>query len=288
MPTVVGESVVIRVLNTKAGMKPLDQLGFSPRDLGLMNEMLDKSCGLVLVTGPTGSGKSTTLYSCLKQLITKNVNIITVEDPVEYRIGGIEQVQVKADIGYTFGKALRQILRHDPDAILIGEIRDQETAEIAIKSALTGHIVLSTLHTNNAVGAITRLRDMGILSYLLSSTLLGAQAQRLIRTNCLNCMDEEPADANMRRVMGVGIDELFMRGRGCDDCNGTGYKGRTVVYELLAMTPKLQEKITAGATAEVMQAQALDDGMVPLTKHALELARSYKTSLSEAYRVRLD
>ena len=123
------------------------------------------------------------------------MNIITVEDPVEYRIGGIEQVQVKADIGYTFGKALRQILRHDPDAILIGEIRDQETAEIAIKSALTGHIVLSTLHTNNAVGAITRLRDMGILSYLLSSTLLGAQAQRLIRTNCLNCMDEEPADA---------------------------------------------------------------------------------------------
>ncbi len=288
MPTVVGESVVIRVLNTKAGMKPMDQLGFSSHDLTLMNEMLDKSCGLILVTGPTGSGKSTTLYSCLKQIIAKNVNVITVEDPVEYRIEGIEQVQVKTDIGYTFAKALRQILRHDPDAILIGEIRDQETAEIAIKSALTGHIVLSTLHTNNAVGAITRLRDMGVLSYLLSSTLLGAQAQRLIRTNCLSCMEEEPADTNMRRVMGVGADELFMKGKGCDDCNGTGYNGRTVAYELLAVTPRLQEKITAGATAEALLAQALDDGMVPLTQNALELARSYKTSLSEVYRVRLD
>jgi type IV pilus assembly protein PilB len=288
MPTVVGESVVIRVLNTKVGMKPVEQLGFSERDLAAVKEMLDKSYGLILVTGPTGSGKSTTLYSCLKHLMLSNVNIITVEDPVEYRIEGIEQVQVRSDIGYGFAKALRQILRHDPDAILIGEIRDQETAEIAIKSALTGHVVLSTLHTNNAVGAITRLRDMGVLSYLLSSTVLGAQAQRLIRTNCLACMEEERVDANVRRVMGVDLHELFMKGRGCEECNHTGYKGRTVVYELLRMTPKMQEKVTAGATAEALFAQAVEDGMVPLTQHALELARSYKTSLSEAYRVRLE
>ncbi len=288
LPTVNGESVCIRVLASKASLKAIDQLGFSEKDLDHIKEMLDKSFGMFLVTGPTGSGKSTTLYSCLRELRSKNLNIITVEDPVEFRIDGIEQVQSRADIGFTFAMALRQILRHDPDAILIGEIRDQETAEIAVKSALTGHLVLSTLHTNNAVGAITRLQDIGIPSYLLSSCILGVQAQRLIRTNCLSCMDEEPVDALVRRVMGVSHDELFMRGRGCDECNGTGYKGRTSVYELLRITPALQIKINSGAKAEELAEQAYADGMMPLTRNALELARLYKTSLDEAYHVRLD
>ena len=288
LPTVTGESIVIRVLASKASLKPVDQLGFSERDLDAVREMLDKSFGLFLVTGPTGSGKSTTLYSCLRELRSKNLNIITVEDPVEFRIDGIEQVQARTDIGFTFAVALRQILRHDPDAILIGEIRDKETAEIAVKSALTGHIVLSTLHTNNAVGAISRLRDIGVVPYLLSSTLLGVQAQRLVRTNCLNCMDAEQVDAAMRRIMGVSEDELFMKGTGCDECSGTGYRGRTSVYELLRVTPALQEKITGGCKDDELLKQALDDGMVPLTRNALELARNYKTSLAEAYRVRLD
>ena len=288
LPTVNGESVCIRVLASKASLKPIDQLGFSEGDLDHIKEMLDKSFGMFLVTGPTGSGKSTTLYSCLRELRSKNLNIITVEDPVEFRIDGIEQVQARADIGFTFAMALRQILRHDPDAILIGEIRDQETAEIAVKSALTGHIVLSTLHTNNAVGAITRLQDIGIPSYMLSSCILGVQAQRLIRTNCLACMEEEPVDPLVRRVMGVSHDELFMRGKGCDECNGTGYKGRTSVYELLRITPGLATKINAEAKSEELTEQAHADGMVPLTKNALELARMYKTSLAEAYSVRLE
>lgn len=288
LPTVNGESVCIRVLASKASLKPIEQLGFSEGDLDHIKEMLDKSFGMFLVTGPTGSGKSTTLYSCLRELRSKNLNIITVEDPVEFRIDGIEQVQAKADIGFTFAMALRQILRHDPDSILIGEIRDSETAEIAVKSALTGHLVLSTLHTNNAVGAITRLQDIGIPSYMLSACILGVQAQRLIRTNCLACMEEEPVDPLVRRVMGVSHDELFMRGKGCDECNGTGYKGRTSVYELLRVTPGLAVKINAEAKSEELTEQAYADGMVPLTKNALELARLYKTSLAEAYSVRLE
>ncbi len=288
MPTVAGESVVIRVLNVKSGLKPVGELGFSQRDLSALQTMLDKSYGILLVTGPTGSGKSTTLYSCLGHLVKNNLNIITVEDPVEYRIPGIEQVQVRQEIGYTFANALRQILRHDPDAILVGEIRDQDTAEIAVKSALTGHIVLSTLHTNSAIGAITRLRNMGILSYLLGSTLLGVLAQRLVRTNCPQCMEEERIEPNVRRVMGVGESERFMKGRGCEDCNGTGYKGRTAVYELLRVTPAMAERITQNSESEILYQQALEDGMLPLTQHALQLARGHKTSLAEAYRVRLE
>lgn len=288
LPTVAGESVCIRVLNSQAGLKPISELGFSDRDLQSLTELLEKSFGLILVTGPTGSGKSTTLYSCLSELVRRNLNIITVEDPVEYHLPGIEQVQVRSEIGFTFAAGLRQILRHDPDAILIGEIRDRETAEIVIKSALTGHIVLSTLHANSAVGSITRLSDIGVLPYLISSTLLGSQAQRLVRTNCLHCMDEERVDPHIRRVMGVGPGELFMKGRGCQECNETGFKGRTAAYELLRMTPAMQEKITEGASAAALHRQALDDGMVPLTQHAVDLARRYKTSLSEAYRVRLE
>jgi len=288
MPTVTGESMVIRVLNTKTGLKPISELGFSQRDEALIKDMLNKSTGMILVTGPTGSGKSTTLYAALNEVRKRNVNIITVENPVEYHIEGIMQIQVKAQIGYTFAEALRHILRHDPDVILIGEIRDQETAHIAIKSALTGHLVLSTLHTNDAASAITRLRDMEIETYLLGPTLIGIMAQRLIRKNCRHCMEVEQVDDHVRTILGVADEEVFYRGCGCEHCNHTGYSGRMAVYELLAATPTIQKLIADGASTEVIHAQAVKEGMVPLTENALSLARQRSTSLAEVYRVRLE
>lgn len=288
MPTVNGESMVIRVLDTKTGLKPISALGFSTRDEAKIMTMLNRSAGLILVTGPTGSGKSTTLYAALNEVRKRNVNIITVENPVEYHIEGIMQIQVKADIGYTFAEALRHILRHDPDVILIGEIRDQETAHIALKSALTGHLVLSTLHTNDAASTITRLRDMEVESYLLGSTLVGILAQRLIRKNCEHCTAVEVVEPSVRKILNVADDEVFYRGAGCEHCNGSGYIGRMAVYEMLEVTPAIQKLITDGASTEQIHAQAVLDGMVPLTTNALAFARQRSTSLAEVYRVRLE
>ncbi|BBP01618.1 GspE/PulE family protein [Sulfuriferula nivalis] len=288
MPTVNGESMVIRVLDTKSGLKPISALGFSPHDEAKIIAMLNRSAGLILVTGPTGSGKSTTLYAALNEVRKRNLNIITVENPVEYHIDGIMQIQVKADIGYTFAEALRHILRHDPDVILIGEIRDQETAHIALKSALTGHLVLSTLHTNDAASTISRLRNMEVESYLLGSTLVGILAQRLIRKNCEHCKTEEVVESTIRTTLNVSPEEVFYRGAGCEHCNGTGYSGRMAVYELLEVTPAIQKMITDEASTEQIQAQALLDGMVPLTANALAYARQRNTSLAEVYRVRLE
>ena len=287
IPTVNGESVVIRLLNTQVGMKSIDQLDFSPHDAEVITDMLHKSYGLILVTGPTGSGKSTTLYAALQEVIAQNVNVITVEDPVEYHIGGIEQIQANSVPGYTFAKALRHILRHDPDVIMIGEIRDQETGKIAVESALTGHLVLSTLHTNDAAGAVTRLLEMGVEPPLLNATLLGALAQRLARRNCPHCIREEAPEPLERKSLGVSEDEVFYEGAGCEHCNNTGYLGRMAVYEMLTLTPALRELIQKGEPVEVLRAQAIKDGMVPLTENALTQARQRKISLSEVYRVRL-
>ncbi|MFA5170836.1 MAG: ATPase, T2SS/T4P/T4SS family [Sulfuriferula sp.] len=288
MPTVNGESMVIRVLDTKTGLKPISALGFSPRDEDKIIAMLNRSAGLILVTGPTGSGKSTTLYAALNEVRKRNLNIITVENPVEYHIDGIMQIQVKADIGYTFAEALRHILRHDPDVILIGEIRDQETAHIALKSALTGHLVLSTLHTNDAASTISRLKNMEVESYLLGSTLVGILAQRLIRKNCEYCKTVEVVESSVRTTLNIPPEEVFYRGAGCERCNGTGYSGRMAVYELLEVTPAVQKMITDEASTEEIQAQAVLDGMVPLTANALAFARQRSTSLAEVYRVRLE
>jgi type IV pilus assembly protein PilB len=243
---------------------------------------------MLLVTGPTGSGKSTTLYAMLDEVRRGDPHVITVEDPVEYDIAGVEQIQIHSAIGYTFAEALRHILRHDPDVIMVGEIRDLETARIANKAALTGHLVLSTLHTNDAASAATRLIDMGVEPYLLSTTLLGTMAQRLIRLNCPDCLTEEKPDPLVRETLGVSDSEVFRVGAGCPACGHTGYRGRTVVYELMTINAAVAELIGNSPRTSEVKAAAMQAGMVPLTQRALEMAREGRTSLQEVYSIRLE
>ncbi len=287
IPTVQGESIVIRILNKDVGVSNLEALKFPAREKQLLKEMLSQNHGIILITGPTGSGKSTTMYSLLHELRHDNPHIITVEDPVEYQMEKVEQIQIAADRGYTFAHALRQILRHDPDVILVGEIRDVETAEIASRAALTGHLVISTLHTNDAASTITRLTDMGIEPYLLSSTLLGVVAQRLVRLNCQHCKEQETLPPEVYQSLNVTPDQLFYAGKGCSRCNDTGYLGRTPVLELLPISPRMRQSINAGATTQEIQDLALEEGMIGLTQHALSLARQGLTSLKEVYSVRI-
>ncbi|MGF1644010.1 MAG: GspE/PulE family protein [Thiotrichales bacterium] len=288
IPTISGESVVIRLLNAQKALASISDLGFTAEDQARFIDLLHRSYGILLVTGPTGSGKSMTLYAAMQEVRKQNVNIITVEDPVEYHMTGVEQVQVNTVPGFTFARALRNILRHDPDVIMIGEIRDQETAKIAVESALTGHLVLSTLHTNDAPTAITRLIEMGVESFLVRSSVLGALAQRLVRLNCPHCLEPEPSDPMQRKFLGVSTDEVFYHGRGCDECNDTGFKGRRAVYELLIMTPTLRDMISDDTPADHIRRAALTAGMQPLTGNALALARERRISLAEVYRVRLE
>jgi type IV pilus assembly protein PilB len=288
IPTVDGESVVIRLLNASAGLRTIGELGFNPHDAEAFTDLLHKSYGMLLVTGPTGSGKSTTLYAALQEVKKQNLNIITIEDPVEYHIDQIQQIQVNTAPGFTFARALRNILRHDPDVVMVGEIRDQETAKIAVESALTGHLVLSTLHTNDAPTTVTRLIEMGVESFLVKSSLLGVLAQRLVRLNCPQCKAPEPVDALMRKALGVPAEEKFFQSTGCPECNQTGFHGRKAVYELLLLTPALRTLLSPTVAADVIREQAARDGMVPLTTNAIELARSGQISLAEAYRVRLE
>ena len=288
MPTVEGESVVIRLLNAKVGLKSIAELGFNQRDEDIFIDVLHKSNGIFLVTGPTGSGKSTTLYAALDEVKKQNVNIITVEDPVEYHMDGIEQIQINHATGYTFARALRNILRHDPDVILVGEIRDQETGKIAVESALTGHLVLSTLHTNDAAGAITRLIEMGVEPYLLNGCLLGVLAQRLVKKNCPHCLKLEPVDRMVRQSLKIADEEKFYYGTGCERCNETGVIGRIAVYELLRVNDVIKEVIRADVTTAEIHKKALSSGMTPLTTNALSRAREKEISLAEVYRIRLD
>ncbi|MDX1692373.1 MAG: GspE/PulE family protein [Ketobacteraceae bacterium] len=288
MPSVHGESVVIRLLDTQFAMASLEELGFSGDDATRLRHLLSRNNGIFLVTGPTGSGKSTTLYTALAQIRQRNLNIITVEDPVEYRVDGITQVQVNHQTGYTFARALRHILRHDPDVIMVGEIRDQETARMAVESALTGHLVLSTLHTNDAATTVARLLEIGIEPYLVNSSLLGVLAQRLVRCNCPYCLVEESVDPSVRAELEVDPGEVFYRGKGCEHCHETGVHGRRAVYELLTVSPHLKTLISGHANASEIQARAISDGMSQLTDHALSLARQKLISLEEVYRVRLE
>jgi type IV pilus assembly protein PilB len=288
MPTIHGESVVIRILDRSVSLRSLAQVGFNDRDEKAFSNLMHKSHGLILVTGPTGCGKSTTLYAALQEIIGDGKNIITVEDPVEYHVEGLTQIQVRPNIGYNFARALRHILRHDPDVIMVGEIRDLETARMAVESSLTGHIVLSTLHTNSAVSTVTRLLEMGIEPYLVNTSLLAVLAQRLIRTNCESCVAEEVVSSSMRQEMGLEAGEVFYRGAGCEHCLGTGYHGRRVVYELLPIEPEIRELIKPGVSVAELENLALARGMVPLGEVALSLARAHITSLEEAYRVRLN
>lgn len=288
IPTIHGEAVVIRILNTAFGLRSVADIGFGPRDEQLFRDVLMRGQGMLLVTGPTGSGKSTTLYAAVLECRKQNVNIITVEDPVEAKIEDVLQVQINRAAGLTFARTLRNILRHDPDVVMIGEIRDQETAEIAVESALTGHLVFSTLHTNNAATTITRLLDLGVQPFLLKSTLLAVLAQRLGRRNCQHCKVPEPVEAHVRDVLGVGPDEIFYVGRGCAHCDGRGIKGRIGIYELLEVTPAIAKLIEPGADANEIHALAQREGMISITRNAVELARAGIISLAEAFSVRVD
>ena len=284
IPSQFGESVVIRVLARTADMRSLDSIGFEPSDLARLRDLLRRSMGIVLVTGPTGSGKTTTLYAALQEVVRQNVNIVTVEDPIEYELEGVIQIQVTPVIDFTFPRALRHILRHDPDVILIGEMRDFETAKIAVESALTGHLVFSTLHTNDAPSALVRLIEMGVEPYLIRSAVIGVLAQRLVRTNCPHCREAEPLDILMRSNLDVGLDEVFWRGAGCERCHGTGFVGRQAIYELLVMDKGLAERIEAGVAADVYRDSAMASRMMSLSANGVKLARTGAVSLAEVYR----
>jgi type IV pilus assembly protein PilB len=289
IPTVNGESVVIRILDKDMGLKPLADLGLPETERKRLEEIIARRQGMLLVTGPTGSGKSTTLYSLLNELRRGEPHIVTVEDPVEYAMEGVEQIQVAPKAGFTFAQALRHILRHDPDVIMVGEIRDRETAEVAMKAALTGHLVLSTLHTNDAASAVARLRDMGIPPYLISATLLGVMAQRLVRRNCPECL--APAaemDGGIRQRLGLADGETFYRSGGCPSCGDRGYRGRQLVPEVLTMDNNLRDGINADLPYQDLRRLARDGGMATLSDNALDLARDGTTSLEEAFAVRLD
>jgi type IV pilus assembly protein PilB len=288
IPTTKGESVVIRILDKRAGLKELDDLGLGAHETEQLRHLTSRSYGMFLVTGPTGSGKSTTLYAVLNVIKERNPHIITVEDPVEYDMEGINQIQISPAMGYTFAEALRHILRHDPDVIMVGEIRDLETARIANKAALTGHVMLSTLHTNDAASAITRLIDMGVEPYLLGSTLLGVMAQRLIRLNCSYCIAEEEVSAETRKMLGLGEDEVFYKGTGCNSCDNTGYHGRSAVCELLVVTPGMTTMINQGASSQEIKEEAIRQGMRSLIQNAVALARQKRTSIEEVLALRLD
>ncbi len=272
IPLVYGEKLVMRVLAKSGVLSGLDQLGFYPEQKETFRNFISQPHGIVLVTGPTGSGKSTTLFGALNEINESTRNINTIEDPVEYHLAGINQMQVNPKIGVTFATGLRTLVRQDPDVIMVGEIRDAETAEIAIQAALTGHLVLSTLHTNDAAGAITRLQNMGVEPYLLSSALIGVVGQRLMRQICPHCKETYRLSPAIARSVGLPMEgecpPLLTRGRGCVKCQGRGLRGRTAIYEVMNMTDSLRDQILNGASAVQIKAKAVEEGMITLRQSA--------------------
>ena len=290
LPTVYGEKVVMR-LTSKTGLtKEKSQLGLKPREMEQFDYILRNPHGILLVTGPTGSGKSTTLYTALSELNREDVNIITVEDPVEANIDGINQVQVNPKAELTFATALRSILRQDPDIIMIGEIRDRETASIAVQASITGHLVVSTLHTNSSASTITRLEDMGIESYLIADSVIGVIAQRLVRRLCPECKKPRLATADEKELMGRGPEEdvTIYEPCGCSKCENTGYKGRIGVYEIMKMSPALKTIISKRRGADAIREQALREGMYTLRMSATEYVLEGITSIDEMVKVSFD
>lgn len=290
LPTVYGEKVVMR-LAMKANLnREKSQLGFKPNEMAQFDHVLKNPNGIILVTGPTGSGKSTTLYTALSELNTEDVNIITVEDPVEANIDGINQVQTNNKANLTFASALRSILRQDPDIIMIGEIRDEETARIAVQASITGHLVVSTLHTNSTAATVTRLEDMGLESYLVADSVVGIVAQRLVRRLCPACKKPVLADADEKKVMNVPEtqDVTIYQPCGCPQCGETGYKGRIGVYEIMVMSPELKRIISKKEGTDKLKAQALAEGMKTLRMSATEYVLDGTTSYNEMLRVSFD
>jgi MSHA biogenesis protein MshE len=290
MPTQYGESVVMRLLNQSSGILGLDRLGLPQRILDRLRSVIHRPSGMVLVTGPTGSGKTTTLYAALDELNTPERKIITVEDPVEYRLPGINQVQIHEKIDLTFSRVLRTALRQDPDVILVGEMRDQDTVETGLRASMTGHMVFSTLHTNDAVSTPIRLLDMGAPRYMVAMSLQLVVAQRLLRMVCESCAEErplEPAEHEwMRMQIGGKVDGLkFMKGKGCTQCNGTGYLGRSGVYEMLEMTKSVVEAANQNDPALFISVARKQMEGETLKDHAVQLVATGRTTVEEAMRI---
>jgi len=286
LPSSFGEKVCLRILDTGAQSHDIDKLGFTESEQKVIRASAKKPHGMILVTGPTGSGKTTTLYSVLKYLDSPQVNITTVEDPVEYQMSGINQVNVRESIGMTFPAALRSILRQDPDIILIGEIRDAETLDIAVKAALTGHLVLSTLHTNDAVSSVTRMANLGLEPFLIASTVLMISAQRLLRRLCPRCRVPHDPEPDMYKFLNLDPQKKvqFWKPRGCSQCR-LGYQGRSVITEIMEMKPAILEMIMQGASADLIKEKARENGMNTLRESAVQKALSGETSLEEVFRV---
>jgi len=290
VPTSFGERSVLRLLDKSTGLFGLDELGLWKNDLSTFDSLLDRSHGVIFVTGPTGSGKSTTLYACLNRINSAEKNVITIEDPIEYQLGGISQIQVASKKGMNFATSLRHVLRQDPDVIMVGEVRDVETARMAIQSSLTGHLVFSTLHTNDSAGAVSRLLDLGVEPYLVSSSLIAIIAQRLVRKVCPDCRTEtEPSAHELREL---GLDEVaakngarFYVGQGCEKCFQTGYRGRTGIYELMLINEEIQELIYKRETAGKIKRVALDAGMQTLRMDGARKVLAGVTTVSEVLRV---
>jgi general secretion pathway protein E len=287
IPTIHGESIVMRLLDRSSVFLPFDKLGFSPATAVTFNRLINQPNKIVLVTGPTGSGKTTTLYAALDKINSAEKKIITIEDPVEYQLRGVNQIAVRPKIGLTFSGGLRHIVRQDPDVIMVGEIRDLETAEISVHAALTGHLVFSTLHTNDAPGAITRLQDMGVEPYLIASVLSGVLAQRLVRRICQNCrVPDEPDPGDL---LAIGVTDArgakLYRGGGCEACRKTGYKGRVGIYELFTITEEIRSLILRKASTGEIRPVAVEQGMVTLREDAWAKARAGQTTVEEILRV---
>ena len=288
LPTMFGESVVLRVLDRSVVQLNLNKVGLDGKTLSDFREAINKPNGIVLVTGPTGSGKTTTLYAALSELNTIEDKLITTEDPVEYDIDGLVQVPIDASIGNTFANCLRSILRQDPDIILVGEIRDVETAEIAVQASLTGHMVFSTLHTNDAPGTITRLRDMGVPPFLITATLEAVLAQRLVRRICAQCKEEITPTADVLAELELKPADIagkkFYRGKGCDACNRSGYKGRVGLFELMNLNDDLRDMIMRNASTDELRAAARGIGMVTLRDAGMQAVYEGTTTVEEVVR----
>ncbi len=289
LPTSFGERAVIRLLDKSARLYQLQELGMAPNIMETFRTLIRKDHGIILVTGPTGSGKSTTLYAALQEINAKELNILTLEDPIEYRLEGISQTQVSDKKGMTFASGLRHVLRQDPDIIMVGEVRDSETARMAIQSALTGHLVFSTLHTNDAAGAITRLLDLGAEPYLVASSLLGVLAQRLVRRICTGCKQPySPKRADLRQwdLKNVKLPKgALYKGRGCKECMQTGYLERIGIFELLTVTEPIRELILQRGKASSIKALALSGGMSSLRAEGIAKATAGITTMDEVARV---
>ncbi|OHB52770.1 MAG: type II secretion system protein GspE [Planctomycetes bacterium GWF2_41_51] len=286
VPTSYGERCVLRLLDKSTGLFSLAELGMMEDDLKIFDSLLDRSHGVIFVTGPTGSGKSTTLYAALNRMNAVEKNIITIEDPIEYQLGGISQMQVATRKGMTFVTALRHVLRQDPDVIMVGEVRDEETARMAIQSSLTGHLVFSTLHTNDSAGAISRLLDLGVEPYLVSSSLIAVLAQRLVRRICPECRQEYHPTENELRELGISAEKgQFFVGAGCSKCFNTGYKGRTGIYELMMLDEQIREMVNVRQTAGVIKQKAIEKGLQTLRMDGARKVLAGATTIAEVLRV---